>query len=220
MSALESACRGWSSKWREVCNACWIFIIWAITAAWLLPDVHVECVNSVHVVQCCYQTPPTETYYYSSFTMTHHHSTLHTPHIHTHTCTPHIPTAPLLPQANHVYQLINVKTTQSETDQTGNGFILQHVALSFVWRDPAVVSDCTWVKPNMICKQQRHWTLSYLLHLWLFHVVYNKPFSTVGRCTKVLTALLWSLWSLSLDSCAEIHSSSWPHVFCCPNFSC
>ena len=150
--------------------------------------------------------------------MTHHHSTLHTPHIHTHTCTPHIPTAPLLPQGNHVYQLTNVKTIQSETDQTGNGFILQHVALSFVWRETAVVSDCTWVKPNMICKQQRPCTLSYLLHLWLFHVVYNEPSSAVGKCTEVLTALLWSLWSLSLDSCAEIHrdgvlSSCWPRVF-------
>ena len=66
-------------------------------------------------------------------------STSHTPHIHT--CTPHTPTAPLLPQANHAYQLANVKTTLSGTDQTG-GYILQHVALSFVWRDPAVVSDC------------------------------------------------------------------------------
>ena len=55
MSALESACSGWSSKWRGVCSASWIFIIWAITATWLLPDVHVECVYSVHVVQCCYQ---------------------------------------------------------------------------------------------------------------------------------------------------------------------
>ena len=122
---------------------------------------------------------PPETYYYSSFTMTHHHSTLHTPHIHTHTCTPHIPTAPLLPQANHVYQLINVKTTQSETDQTGNGFILQHVALSFVWRDPTVVSDGMWVNPD-VCKEQRP-TLSPLLHLWLFHVVYNQTFQHCGK---------------------------------------
>ena len=37
---------------------------------------------------------------------------------------------------------------QSGTDQTGNGFIVQHVALSFVWRDPAVVSDGMWVNPD------------------------------------------------------------------------
>jgi len=52
-----------------------------------------------------------------------------------------------------VHQLANVKTTQSGTDQSGNGFI-QHVALNFVWRDPAVVSDGMWVNPD-ICKQQR-----------------------------------------------------------------
>jgi len=53
-----------------------------------------------------------------------------------------------------MHQLTNVKTTQSEADETGNGFILQHVALSFVWRDPAVGSDGMWVNPD-VCKQQR-----------------------------------------------------------------
>ena len=78
-------------------------------------------------------------------TITTLHSTSQTPHhthFHTHTLAHNTPTAPLLPKANHAHQLANVKTTQSGTDQTGNGFTVQHVALSFVWRDPAAVSDC------------------------------------------------------------------------------
>jgi len=175
MSAVQSTCSGWCSKWRGVFNVSWIFTIWAITATWSLPDVHVECVYSVHVVQCCFETPPTwdsiKLLYYDSPSPPHR-----THHAYIHTCTTHPPTARarLLPQANHTHQLTNIKTTQSETDQTGNGFILHHVALSFVWRDPAVFSDGMWVNPD-ICKQQRP-TLYPLLHLWLFHVVYNQTF--------------------------------------------
>ena len=101
-----------------------------------------------------------------------------THHTYIHICTPHPPTAPLYPQANHAHWLINVKTTQSGADQTGNGFIIQHVALSFVWRDPTVISDGMWVNPD-VCKEQRP-TLSPLLRLW-FHVVYNQTFQHCGK---------------------------------------
>ena len=71
--------------------------------------------------------------------MTHHH--LHTHLTYTHTCTPHTH-SPSPPPGQSCIPTHRQDNTQSETDQTGNSFILQHVALSFVWRDPAVVSDC------------------------------------------------------------------------------
>ena len=69
-----------------------------------------------------------------------------------------------------------------------------------------------------VCKEQRP-ALTPLLHLWLFHVVYNEPSSTEG-IEGAQRSLLWSLWSLSRDSCVEIHldgggiSFWWPHFDC------
>ena len=90
MSALQSTCSGWCSKWKGVSNGSWIFIVWTITATWLLPDMHVGCIYSVHVVQCCFETPPTwdiiKLLYYDSPSPPHH-----THHTCIHTSTPHPP---------------------------------------------------------------------------------------------------------------------------------
>ena len=116
----------------------WIFIIWAITATWSLPDVHVECIYSVHEFECCFETPPTwditKLLYYDSPSTSPSH-------------TPHPP--PALSSPRLIMRISSpMSRAQSGTDQTGNGFIVQHVALSFVWRDPAVVSDGMWVNPD------------------------------------------------------------------------